>query len=133
MSYEDAVKAVQITSINQAVQRMEHIISQGEPRSSIRGEMLAEVKHIQRIVEKMGGMLWSNPWHGDVDQVIDIAVPEDWRNIRGGVSVRYWPNVQTGDIVTHDGKQWQVVVNFVHGGISGRYTEVFSVYAIIPA
>ena len=133
MSYEDAVKAVQITSINQAVDQMYYIMEGGNARSSIRGEMRECVKHIQHIVEKMGGVMWVNEWHGDVDQVIGITVPEDWRNIRGGTSVRYWPNVQTGDIVTHDEKQWQVVVNFVHGGISGRYTEVFSIYAIIPA
>ena len=131
MSYEDAVKAVQITSINQAVQRMEHIISQGEPRSSIRGEMLAEVKHIQHIVEKMDGQVWSNPWLGDVT-LGDVAIPQDWHR-RGGTSVRTWPRAQSGNIVTHDGKPWQVVANVVWERVSGQYTDVFSIYAIIPA
>ena len=132
MSYEDAVKAVQITSINQAVERMEHIISQGEPRSSIRGEMLAEGKHIQSIVEKMGGMMWSNPWWGDVAPS-DVAIPQDWRDIRGGTSVRTWPRAQSGSIVMCDDKQWEVVVNVVWQRVSGQYADVFSIYAIIPA
>jgi hypothetical protein len=131
MSYEDAVKSVKLTSIANAVQRMEHIISQGEPRSSIRGEMLAEVKHIQHIVDGMGGQVWSNPWWGDVAPS-DVAIPQDWRNIRGGTSVRTWPRAQSGSIVTHDGKQWQVVVNVVWQRVSGQYADVFSVYAIIP-
>lgn len=128
MSREDAVKTAQITSIANAVERMEHIISQGEPRSSIRGEMLAEVRHVQSTVEKMDGMLWSNPWLGDVT-LGDVAIPQEWLR-RGGTLVRTWPRVQAGDIVTYNGKRWQVVVNFVHGGISGRYTEVFSVYVL---
>ena len=132
MSYEDAVKAVQITSIANAVDQMYYIMEGGNPRSAIRGEMRECVQHIQHIVEKMGGMMWSNPWWGDVAPS-DVAIPQDWRNIQGGTSVRTWPRAQSGSIVTHGDKQWQVVVNFVHGGISGRYTEVFSVYAIIPA
>ena len=123
MSYEDAVKAVQITSIANAVDQMYYIMDGGDHRSAIRGEMLAEVKHIQHIVEKMGGMVWSNPWQRDVASSDGIAVPEE----------QYWPNVQTGDIITHDGKQWQVVVNFVHVSTSDLCAKAFSVYAIIPA
>ena len=129
MSYEDAVKSVQITSINQAVDQMYYIMEGGNNRSAIRSEMLAEVKHIQHIVEKMGGMVWVNPWRGDVAPS-DVAIPQDWRNIRGGTSVRTWPRAQVGDIAMHDGKQWEVVVNVVWQRVSGQYADVFSIYAI---
>ena len=132
MSYEDAVKAVQITSIANAVDQMYYIMEGGSHHSAIRGDMLAEVKHVKHIVEKMGGMLWSNPWHGDVAPS-DVAIAQDWCGFPGGTSVRTWPSAQSGSIVTHDGKQWRVVVNFVHGGAAGRRVEVFSIYAIIPA
>ena len=129
MSYEDAVKAVQITSISNAVERMEHITN----HSSINDSLVSEAKHIQLLVKGMGGMCWINEWDGDVAPSGDVSVPQKWRDIRGGTSVRTWPIAQSGSIVTHNEKQWQVVVNFVYGGNSGRYVEVFSIYAIIPA
>lgn len=95
------------------------------------GDRLIELTEAE--VKAEGGKIWVNKWDGDVDPSGDVSVPQKWRDIRGGTSVRTWPIAQAGAIVTHNDRRWKVVVNEIHGGAGGYYVPVFSVYAVVPA
>lgn len=130
MSYEDAVKAVQITSIANAVEQANALMSAGYGRSAIRGEMIDISNHIRHIVEGMGGQVWVVRWEGIVEPMSHLNVPADWRSTRGG-TVRNWPACPKGTVITIDGTRYTVIVNHIwRKDINGA---AFAIYAIIPA
>lgn len=130
MSYEDAVKAVQITSINQAVDQANILMAAGYGRSTIRGEMIDISNHIRQIVEKMNGMAWVVRWEGIVEPMSHLNVPADWRSTRGG-TVRNWPSHPEKTIITVEGAHYTVIVNRIW---RKEINDVaFAIYAIIPA
>ncbi len=134
MSYEDAVKAVQLTSIANAVRQLDAEYAEycKEPSAEVRWRMEASAEHICEMVKKhLGGKCVANPFYHDV-QYKEIPWPAKVWGDRT-MSVMPWPTATEGTAVEIDGVAYTVAVNRVWGGISGRYTVVFSVYAIIPA
>ena len=133
MSYEDAFKAVQITSIANAVQQLDAEYAEycKEPSAEIRWRMEAHAERICEMVKHLGGKCAANPFYHDV-QHKEIPFPAKAWGDRT-MSVKPWPTAAEGAAVEIDGVQYTVVVNRVWGGNGGRYVYVFSIYAIIPA
>ena len=130
MSYEDAVKSMQITSIANAVDQANILMAAGYGRSAIRGEMIDISNHIRQIVKKMNGMAWVVRWEGIVEPMSHLNVPADWRSTRGG-TVRNWPSHPEKTVVILDGVQYVVVVNRVWR--KDVDSDAFAIYAIIPS
>jgi len=130
MSYEDAVKAVQITSIANAVDQANILMAAGYGRSAIRGEMINISNHIRQIVEKMGGQVWIVRWEGFVEPMSHLNVPADWRTTRGG-TVRNWPACPEQTIIALEDARYTVIVNRIWR--KDINDVAFAIYAIIPA
>jgi hypothetical protein len=125
-----SIREVQLTSIANAVDQANILMTQGYPRSSVRGEMISISNHIKYVAEVMGGQTWIVRWEGEVEPMSHISIPAEWRKVDNG-KIMNWPSRREGTVVEIDGIAHTVVVNRIWR--KERNDVAFAIYAIIPA
>ena len=127
-----SIQEAQLAGIASAVKQLDAEYAEycKEPSAEVRWRMEAHAERIREMVKHLGGKCAANPFHHDV-QYKEIPFPAKAWGDRT-MSVKPWPTATEGTAVEIDGVAYTVAVNRAWGGARGRYTEVFSVYAIIP-